>query len=67
MCIRDRLSRDANGKAKYTPHLIDEKSGVGVQIEVTDVNGDGRADVLSASKLGAFVFLNRQPDAGATK
>lgn len=62
-----KLSRDANGKAKYTPHLIDEKSGVGVQIEVTDVNGDGRADVLSASKLGAFVFLNRQPDAGANK
>jgi hypothetical protein len=56
-----RLSRDASGEVKYTPHLIDEKSGVGVQVEVTDVNGDGRPDVLSASKLGAFVFLNRQP------
>ena len=31
----------------------------GVQVTVKDVNGDHRLDVLTASKLGTFVFLNR--------
>ena len=48
------------GTAKFVPHLIDEKSGVGVQVTVADVNGDRRPDILTASKLGSFVFLNRE-------
>ena len=54
-----RLTRPAegDGRVKYVPHLIDDASGVGVQIQATDVNGDGRIDILTASKLGAFVFL----------
>lgn len=51
------LTRSDDGRVKYVPHLIDADSGVGVQIQATDVNGDGRTDVLTASKLGAFVFL----------
>ncbi len=43
---------------KFIPHQIDNQSGVGVQIWVEDVNGDNRLDVLTASKLGTFVFLN---------
>lgn len=58
-----RLTRTAGGQVKYTPHLIDERSGVGVQIAAMDVNSDGRTDVLTASKLGAFVFLNRSASA----
>ena len=53
-----RLVRE-DGTVRYEPHLIDDDSGVGVQITAADVNGDGAADVLTASKLGAFVFLNR--------
>ena len=52
------LQREA-GSAHFKPHLIDDHSGVGVQIAVADVNGDGANDILSASKLGSFVFLNR--------
>ncbi len=51
--------RAADGRVTFIPHLIDDKSGVGVQITVADVNGDQRPDVLTASKLGVFVFLNR--------
>lgn len=45
-------------EVKFVPHRIDDNSGVGTQIQATDVNGDGRTDVLTASKLGSFLFLN---------
>jgi len=47
-----------NGQAKFIPRLIDDKSGVGVQLTIADVNGDGRPDILTASKLGSILFLN---------
>jgi hypothetical protein len=50
----------AGGEAKFVPRLIDEASGVGVQITVADLNGDGAADVLTASKLGSFAFFQRK-------
>jgi hypothetical protein len=53
------LKRSPNMPPQFVPHLIDHQSGVGVQIAVTDMNGDGRPDVLTSSKLGAFLFLNR--------
>jgi hypothetical protein len=56
-----QLKRDEAGKPRYIPHLVDKKSGVGVQIQALDVNGDKRVDILTASKLGLFVFLNRGP------
>jgi hypothetical protein len=49
---------------KFIPHLIDDNSGLGVQITAADVNADGRPDVLTASKLGTFLFLNRGPGGG---
>lgn len=48
------------GRARFQPHLIDARSGVGVQVTIADVNGDGANDILTASKLGSFVFLNRR-------
>lgn len=54
-----RLVRD-RGAVRFVPRLIDDDSGVGVQITVTDVNGDCAPDVLTASKLGSFIFLNRR-------
>ena len=53
--------RRENGTAQFLPHLIDNESGLGVQTSVRDVNGDGRPDVMTASKLGAFLFLNEAP------
>jgi hypothetical protein len=51
-----RLERTAGG-VRFQPHLIDDNSGVGLQIAAADVNADGRRDVLTASKLGTFLFL----------
>ncbi len=55
-----QLSR-ANGNVRFHPRLIDRESGVGVQVSTADLNGDGRPDVLTASKLGAFIFLSNNP------
>ncbi len=52
------LQRKEKGEVKYVPHLVDDWSGVGVQIDARDLNRDGKADILSASKLGTFLFLS---------
>lgn len=54
-----QLTQSANGRVRFVPHKIDDRSGVGVQLTAKDVNADGRVDILTASKLGSFVFLNR--------
>jgi hypothetical protein len=54
------LIRDGS-TVRFEPHLIDDHSGVGVQVAIADVDGDGNNDILSilsASKLGSFLFLN---------
>jgi hypothetical protein len=56
------LRRDAAapGGARFVPQRIDDASALGTQIEAVDVNGDGIPDVLTASKLGVFVFLTKR-------
>jgi len=55
-----QLTRGPGGQVRYLPHLVDDQSGVGTQVIAADVNSDGRPDILTVSKLGAFVFINRQ-------
>jgi hypothetical protein len=55
-----QLVRDGHGGAKFVPHLIDDASALGTQVEAVDVNQDGMPDVLTASKLGVFVFLTQR-------
>lgn len=50
--------RHATG-VTWSRHLIDDASGVGNQVVVGDVDGDGRLDVASANKHGVFVFLQQ--------
>lgn len=54
-----QLQRDQTG-AHFVPHLIDDASGVGTQIVTADLDGDGIPDILTVSKLGAFVFFTRR-------
>jgi hypothetical protein len=51
-----RGGRDGAGHATFTPYLIDGEAGVGLQIVIRDVTGDGRADIVTAGKKGVFVF-----------
>jgi putative membrane-bound dehydrogenase-like protein len=53
-----KLVRNADKSVDWVPHLIDSESGVGRQIGVGDVNGDGKKDLIIGNKLGTFVFTH---------
>ncbi len=55
------LRRDAGGQVRFIPHLVDDRSGVGVQVVAVDFDCDGDVDILTASKLGSFLFRNQSP------
>ncbi|GEO10753.1 FG-GAP repeat domain-containing protein [Segetibacter aerophilus] len=43
-------------KPTWVPHLIDNASGVGVDVVVKDITSDGLKDIIVANKKGVFVF-----------
>lgn len=43
----------------WVPHQIDDNSGVGLQVLVQDMNGDGLPDIISGSKKGVHLFLQQ--------
>jgi len=49
------LSRK-DGKPVWTPHQVDNDSGVGTQFDVADVDGDGLLDVVTSNKKGVHYF-----------
>jgi hypothetical protein len=50
------LRRDEQQKPYWVPVLIDDDSGVGLQVLAVDVDQDGKMDVVSANKKGVFIF-----------
>ncbi len=51
---------------RFVPHMIDDNSGVGVDVLVTDLNGDKKFDVVSANKKGLSVHLRTDGGESAT-
>jgi len=51
----------------WIPHLIDDNSGVGTQVVVGDVNGDGLPDVIVGNKKGTFVHLHEKKSVSAAE
>ncbi|HVF88085.1 MAG TPA: FG-GAP-like repeat-containing protein, partial [Pyrinomonadaceae bacterium] len=49
-----RLGEDG----RYTKHVIDynSKAGGGMQLPVTDIDGDGDLDIVAPGKSGLFLF-----------
>ncbi|CCH54060.1 FG-GAP repeat protein [Fibrisoma limi BUZ 3] len=48
------------GKAPYyKEHVIDNDSGVGLNIVAQDMNRDGKTDIVVANKNGVYLFENR--------
>jgi hypothetical protein len=49
-----------DGKVTFTPHMIHGDSGVGTQLPMGDINGDGYVDFLTSSKKGTFVHIQKR-------
>jgi hypothetical protein len=54
----------APGGARFVPHLIHNRSGVGSALAAVDVNKDGAVDILTSTNRGTFVFFGT-PKGGA--
>jgi hypothetical protein len=50
-----------DGVTSFTPHQIDDDSGVGTQFWVGDINGDKHPDIVVANKKGVFLFEQVRP------
>jgi hypothetical protein len=48
--------KSSDGLVTFTPHEIDDASGVGTQFLVSDFNGDGLLDIIVSNKRGTYVF-----------
>ncbi len=55
----------APGGAEFVPELIHNRSGVGSQFVVTDLNKDGTPDVVIGDVKGTFIFWNQMKKAKA--
>ena len=52
--------RGKDGMIMFTPHVIDDDSGIGTSFAVADMNGDSLPDVIVANKKGVHVFLQQR-------
>ena len=50
------LQRDEANKPQWVRHVIDDDSGVGLQVVTEDMNGDGKPDIVISNKKGVFYF-----------
>jgi len=46
------VRRPAKGKVEFILHEVDNDSGIGTQFEVSDINGDGKLDIITSNKKG---------------
>jgi hypothetical protein len=53
-----KLVRKQGGQVEFVPGIVSNMAGIGTQVVAADVNGDGRPDILTAGRRGAYVYLN---------
>ncbi len=52
-----RNTKAEDGGVEFVPHFIDDDSGVGVEVTVADLNGDGKPDIVSGNKKGLAIHV----------
>ena len=52
-----KARKSSDGTTTFTPYVIDNDSGIGTQFTVTDMDGDGRPDIVTSSKKGTYIHL----------
>jgi putative membrane-bound dehydrogenase-like protein len=60
-----QTKRDGKGGVDFVPHLIDANTGVGVDVQVGDVNGDKLPDIVVGNKAGVFILTQERKDTTA--
>jgi hypothetical protein len=60
-----RTVRNGAGGVDFVPHLIDDDSGVGVQLVVGDLNGDSLPDLVIGNKRMTAVLLHEREEVDA--
>lgn len=61
-CFQLERGPDAGGKvtASYVPHKLDDKSGIGRQLSVADLNGDKLPDIIVGGMVGCSVLIQNK-------
>lgn len=53
------LKRSVKHGVEFIPHLVDTDSGVGTQVAVGDLDGDGKTDIGVGNKKGTYIFRTK--------
>lgn len=61
-----RRGPDAGGRVapQFVPYQIDDKSGIGRQVSIADLNGDKLPDVIVGGMVGCSVLIQKQGGVG---
>jgi putative membrane-bound dehydrogenase-like protein len=59
-----QTKRDGKGGVDFVPHLVDAESGVGVDVQVGDVNGDTLPDIVVGNKAGVYILTQERKEIG---
>lgn len=62
-----KLVRHAGGRTDFVPNLLSAQSGAGRQIQVADLDRDGRPEIFVNTRQGVFVFRNKLPRRGGNR
>jgi putative membrane-bound dehydrogenase-like protein len=57
-----QTKRDGKGGVDFVPHLVDAESGVGVDVQVGDVNGDKLPDIVVGNKAGVYILTQQREE-----
>ncbi len=60
-----QTKRNGNGDVDFVPHFVDAESGVGVDVQVGDVNGDTLPDIVVGNKAGVFILTQERKETTA--
>lgn len=62
-----QTKRDGKGGVDFVPHLVDAESGVGVDVQVRDVNGDTLPDIVVGNKAGVYILTQQREEISKDK